>query len=1254
MTSSPNALHVYVRDIDMSQTTSLSILVAQIATGSDVLDLGTGSGALGRHLTEHANCVVDGVTYNAAEAELARPAYRQLEIADLDTCDLAGLFGTAQYDYIVCADVLEHLKQPERILTECMKRLRPSGKLLISVPNIAYGGLLAELLMGEFRYREEGLLDRTHLRFFTRQSLTRFLEDQGWALDTVQTVDIDLHTSEFGAAFDSLPPAVARYLLALPDCLSYQFIVSASTTPLATGDTAHIKPPAAASHSAKFSAQLYLADETGYAEHRKIVVPGDIGNPRQTLRFPLPSESCSSLTALRLDPADRPGFVHLYAIRLIDTAGKVQWQWDGKPASLADSTHSQMVFQTPWFSPDAALLLLTGDDPQLELPISASALAACAQGACLEIELGWPMSADYLAMAGIADAFEARLAKQSSETASITAALSDARTQHQHSAALAQERSEKIDHLSTELERQKAAAAALAAQKLALERERDERIRYLQAIENSTIFRMTRPLVRAKMFVDGLIRPGVEATPPHAAQRRPMAPSVHPVDVIVPVYKGLNDTRCCIESVLSSNCAHPFRLIVINDASPDAEVRDYLKHIDGSDERLIVLENDANLGFVATVNRGMSFSTDNDVILLNSDAEVANDWLDRLRVAAYADERVASVTPFSNNATICSYPNFCQDNDLPAGYDTAALDRLFAQTNAGKLVEIPTAIGFCMYIRRDCLNTVGLFDVENFGKGYGEENDFCMRAIEAGWHNLFALDTFVRHAGGVSFGSTKTPREREAGAVMRRLHPEYETIVHAHIAADPARSARLAIDIARIHASAHPVILAVTHDRAGGTLRHIRELAHHFDARAVFFSLSPAPGGETLLQRLGDGEAFQLSFRLPEEFDALVDTLRHIGVGHVHFHHLLGHSPDITTLPERLSVAYDFTAHDFYSLCPQVSLIDHTNRYCGEKGIEQCTRCLQKSPAPDGVDIETWRERYRTLLSGARNVIAPSHDTAQRLRTLAPVANIRVVPHGDIEHTTAVSPAPQQIEATAPLRIAVIGALSPIKGADVLEEVATEAARQGAALEFHLIGYAYRSLRTQPRSRLTVHGQYEEEDLPRLLDWLKPDLVWFPAQCPETYSYTLSACLHYALPVVATTLGAFPERLSGRAWSWIRPWNLSAAEWLAFFDNIREHHFVTGEAPAVDTRTSPEQVEWSYDRAYLDGISQVREHPPLPEGALEYYRAGRHTGMAAVRSGLKQTALQVIIRLRSTALLRGLARRIPLRWQSRLKSWLLR
>lgn len=265
------------------------------------------------------------------------------------------------------------------------------------------------------------------------------------------------------------------------------------------------------------------------------------------------------------------------------------------------------------------------------------------------------------------------------------------------------------------------------------------------------------------------------------------------VDVIVPAYRGYDETLRCIESVLENPQETRYELIVVDDASPEPRLSSRLDDLADAGA-LTLLRNTSNLGFVQSVNLGMSFHPGRDVVLLNSDTVVANDWLDRIRRCAYGAAKVGTVTPFSNNATICSYPVFCADNALPEGVELGALDEIFRRVNHGKSVEIPTAVGFCMYIRRDCLNQVGLFDTENFGKGYGEENDFSMRASQHGWLNLLCADTFVYHAGGVSFMSEKDGRVARALDVLHRLHPGYEDLVRSFVATDPARSLRAAVD----------------------------------------------------------------------------------------------------------------------------------------------------------------------------------------------------------------------------------------------------------------------------------------------------------------------------------------------------------------------------------------------------------------------------------------------------------------------------
>jgi GT2 family glycosyltransferase len=338
------------------------------------------------------------------------------------------------------------------------------------------------------------------------------------------------------------------------------------------------------------------------------------------------------------------------------------------------------------------------------------------------------------------------------------------------------------------------------------------------------------------------------------------------IDVIIPVYKGPHQTRRCIDSVLRSVEVTPFEIVAVDDASPDADITRYLDEL-AREGRITLVRNDSNVGFVQPVNRGMALHTDRDVVLLNSDTEVANDWLDRLRRSAYAYPDVATVTPFSNNATICSYPFEGWAGGVPGSLGLAALDHLCASTNAGRTVDLPTAVGFCMYIRRTCLDQVGLFDAQRFGRGYGEENDFCMRAAGAGWRNVLSGDVFVYHEGAVSFSGERLALTENAGKTLADLYPDYLRKVREYVRHDPAGTLRAAIDNART---------------ALGTdeLRHV--LAERIEERALLKARLTeaeiyADEREPLIAKLRQGLA--LAETLLSERDAEIVRLR-AGLSH--------------------------------------------------------------------------------------------------------------------------------------------------------------------------------------------------------------------------------------------------------------------------------------------------------------------------------------------------------------------------------------
>jgi GT2 family glycosyltransferase len=282
---------------------------------------------------------------------------------------------------------------------------------------------------------------------------------------------------------------------------------------------------------------------------------------------------------------------------------------------------------------------------------------------------------------------------------------------------------------------------------------------------------------------------------------------VNPVDVVIPVYRGFEETRRCIESVLVARSALQREIVAIDDASPEPEISAWLGEL-AAGGRITLIAHAPNRGFVVSVNEGMALHRDRDVVLLNSDTEVADGWLDRLAAHAARDSGVGTVTPFSTNATICSYPRSLANNAMPRGETTASLDRAFAAANAGRCAEIPTAVGFCMYVTRRCLDRVGPFDAERYGAGYGEEVDFCMRAARAGFRHVLAADVFVRHVGEVSFGTTGVERRARAQDTVDALYPEFQRRLLTFIPMDPLRSLRRRADLERLRRRPHELRMA--------------------------------------------------------------------------------------------------------------------------------------------------------------------------------------------------------------------------------------------------------------------------------------------------------------------------------------------------------------------------------------------------------------------------------------------------------------
>lgn len=201
-------------------------VVELVGSGQDVLDVGCAEGDVARRLQELGNRV-SGLDRDEEAAEKARPDLENVVVADLDTSSLLEHFDAASFDVVLLADVLEHLKEPSRALRDATTLLRDGGRLVLSVPNVAHGALRLALLQGRWEYTETGLLDNTHLHFFTRSSLFELVEGAGLAVDELRATVADPLAVEVDLDPDRVPPTVVEWVRHQPDALHYQFVLTA-------------------------------------------------------------------------------------------------------------------------------------------------------------------------------------------------------------------------------------------------------------------------------------------------------------------------------------------------------------------------------------------------------------------------------------------------------------------------------------------------------------------------------------------------------------------------------------------------------------------------------------------------------------------------------------------------------------------------------------------------------------------------------------------------------------------------------------------------------------------------------------------------------------------------------------------------------------------------------------------------------------------------------------------------------------------
>lgn len=380
----------YDRHIDLASDSSVARLLDWLPRQSTVLEIGPATGVMTKLMHEERAAKVTALEIDPEAAAQARPWCERLIVGSIEDPAIQRELKDQRFDVIVCADVLEHLTNPWAVLSYLTSLLRPDGEVLISIPNVGHAGVLAELFSGHFRYRRDGLLDETHLRFFTRASVEDLLARAGLeALSWGRTLRPPLF-SEFRPEVQSLSRGIQSLLASLPDSDTYQFLVRARRASHAPqiqdgsrGDKGAAPSP---SVSERCLAQLFFNTGSGFSEQHSALAAVPHTHVHTRISFDLPAGTSS----FRFDPVDTQDWFRIEEMRLTGQSGRLLWSWQDGPEPLTQSASLQnlehLAIET------GTVFIPSSNDPQIVVQLPEATSEPCSLAVLFCVGIAAPLS----------------------------------------------------------------------------------------------------------------------------------------------------------------------------------------------------------------------------------------------------------------------------------------------------------------------------------------------------------------------------------------------------------------------------------------------------------------------------------------------------------------------------------------------------------------------------------------------------------------------------------------------------------------------------------------------------------------------------------------------------------------------------------------------------------------------------------------------------------------------------------------------
>lgn len=645
------------------------------------------------------------------------------------------------------------------------------------------------------------------------------------------------------------------------------------------------------------------------------------------------------------------------------------------------------------------------------------------------------------------------------------------------------------------------------------------------------------------------------------------------VDIIVPIYNAYEFTEECIKTIIEYTDLLKHTVVLINDKSPDEKILPMLNQYKEkySNLNIVVLDNEENLGFVKTVNKGMKYSQ-NDVILLNSDTEVTNGWVEKIQKCAYSNKYISTVTPLTNNGTIASVPNFGVDNELPSNMTLQEYAKMIEKISKKRYPELTTGNGYCMYIKREVIEDIGVFDDETFGKGYGEENDFCYRALDHGYINVLCDDTFIYHKGTQSFKKENLTDTRIAliekhMKLLREKHPIYVQKTDNFLANNPLRDIQENVNINIKLYNKRKILYLVNEweenmEMTGGTSLHIKDLIFsNLKNNIASFVLAPDKNDlsrfklylytEDFAKEISNfktdifnyGQINYTNNMYKEMVESIFDTFE---FDILHVHHFLFHTFDVIDIAKEKNVYSIITLHDLYMSCPSINMV-YEEKFCENNPNRDCKKCLKNRYGVNSNILANWRTTCENVISKFDKIIVPSQDTKKQFEKVYKNIKIEVVEHG-VEIKEVKS---KENEEKSTFDIAFVGAMAPHKGSNILKELIKQ--NKNSNIVIHLIGKSDDKELEPKKENYINHGPYKRGELQEKLVENNIDLVCIFATWPETYSYTLTETYMAKIPVITFDIGAVGERVKNDKLGWVIKFDEKTPKILEKIKEIRDN-----------------------------------------------------------------------------------------------------